>query len=211
MNHAGRWTAILLIAVLSLSTAGCDFFAWMALGYEQTQEVDAAYTGLEGRSVAVLVAADDQILFQHPTADRLIGQQVSATLAQAVDNIRIAEPSQIRDFIEENPYWETLLPSQLIEGLGVDRLLLVGLYEYRLHEPGNAHVWRGIMSADISVIEAEAEDPDNASFATVIEAEYPTVNEIGVINSDSQSIEFGLLQTFAVKTANLFRKHEVPR
>jgi hypothetical protein len=88
---------------------------------------------------------------------------------------------------------------------------MVGLYEYRLHEPGNAHVWRGIMSADISVIEAEAEDPDNPAFSTVISSEYPPGSKVGVLSSDSQTIELGLLKTFATQTANLFSEHEVPK
>ncbi|MEQ9461770.1 MAG: hypothetical protein RIG82_12540 [Phycisphaeraceae bacterium] len=211
MPHPSRWPSLLLLITLTLPMAGCDFFAWMLLGGEGTREVDASYTGLDGRTVAVLVAADDQILYQHPAADRIIAQQVAAAFAESIPDIRLADPSTLASFKTQNPYWQSLLPSTLITGLGVDRLVIVSLYEYRLHEPGNAHLWRGIMSADISVIEAEAEDPDNPSFSTVVSTEYPTGSKVGVLASDSQTIELGLLKTFSTQTANLFHDHEVPK
>lgn len=206
-----RWIGVVLLVGLLGSVSGCKFLSYVFLGYEQTEDVEASYQGLDGRHVAVMVAADEQILFQHPGAARLISRQLSASLMAGVEGIRLADPKQIEAFVDENPYWETLLPSQIVEGLGVDRLVLVGLYEYRLHEPGNAHVWRGVVSADVSVIEAEAEDPDNASFSSVVSVQYPTETAIGVLESDSQSVELGLLQAFGEKTTNLFREHEVKR
>ncbi|QDU71163.1 hypothetical protein [Mucisphaera calidilacus] len=209
MRRTRSWLCLLVLAALIPSLGGCDFLSYLFLGYEDKEEVDAAYLGLDGRRVAVLVAADDQILYQHPGASRLIAQSLGASLVTGLENVTLADPATVDAFTNDNPYWETLLPSKLIEGLGVDRLVLVGLYEYRLHEPGNAHVWRGVVSADVSVIEVESEDPDNAAFSSVVSVQYPPETQIGVLESDSQTVEIGLLQAFAQKATNLFRKHEV--
>ena len=57
--------------------------------------VEAQYRGLENQTVAVLVAADEYTLFEHPTAAAAVCRQASAKLATEITGIHVLNPKQI--------------------------------------------------------------------------------------------------------------------
>lgn len=203
---------MLLLAVAVCFTTGCEilgFFSQVVAGGEKRVTVTAAYRGLANRSFAVLVAPDDYALGRHPQVVDRVSRCVTTAVAAAVDATRPMDPEQIVTFQHDNPGWVTSPPGDLIERLQVDRLLIVWLSDYALHEPGNAHVWRGVVAAKIDVIEAEAPNPNNAVYRTDVRAIFPADNSIGVFNAKDRDIEFGMLKNFGDSVANLFVDHEV--
>src|SRR5690606_24234076 len=106
-------------------------------------------------------------------------------------------------------YWSTLAFDDLIEKLGTQRVVLIDLIEYRTHEPGNAHVWQGLISANVGVIEAEATDPDRMAYSETIGSKFPENSDIGMLNSDDQTIELGMLSLFSRDAAGLFYDHQI--
>ena len=202
--------AALLLSAVTLTQPGC-WFAATAFGGEKTYRVDARYTGLENRSVAVLVAADEYLLFTQPRAPQLIGQAVSNEIASNVEGVTVANPRQVAAFQARNPYWSTTPYAELIEQLDVDRLVVVDLAEYRLHDPGNKHVWRGVIAAGVVVAEADRPDPDQLAFEASVRAQFPENREVGVVNADRETIELATLKLFAVEVGRLFYDHEVRR
>src|SRR5690606_38858230 len=126
----------------------------------RTVDVAADYRGLDNQRVAVLVAANDQLLYRYPQAPSKVNQAVSAHLVQQVPGVTVTDPKQMIDFQINNPFWNAIPYSQIVQQLDVDRLVVVDLSEYRTHEPGNAHLWKGNVSGHIKVIDATAVDPD---------------------------------------------------
>ena len=194
-------------------TSGCNWIGYAADvigGGDQAGQVsvEAQYRGLENQTVAVLVAADEYTLFEHPTAAAAVCRQASSKLATEITGVHVLNPKQIEQFQKDNPYWNTTAYGQLLERLGVERLVLIDLITYALREPGNNYEWRGQIVANIGVCEAQSVDPDQFVFATTTQASYPQGGSIGVINGDRKTTQMGLHSVFSQKLLHLFKDHE---
>jgi len=174
----------------------------------KTIRVESQYDGLAGQRFAVLVAADEYTLYRYPEAPLQISRAMTARLAENLPGATPTDPQQLDRFQQDNPFWNTLRYTDLVEMLGVDRLVVVDLVDYRTREPGNAHVWRGVITANIGVIEAEAPDPDNFAFSTTVRTEFPPDTKVGVVNSDEETIQLGMLSQFSRDAAGLFYDYE---
>jgi hypothetical protein len=214
-----RWITICLSALVSLSAlslAGCEAGRFMAYAVggdgTRTVQVKAQYRGLEGKTFAVLVASDDYTQFAYPGATAAIGRDVTARIGSEIPGASPLDPARVAQFQRENPYWITVPYGQLIERLGVERLVVIDLVEYSLREPGNAHVWQGQIVANVGVAEFGEGDGNAMSFSTTVKGRFPdNSSRVGVLNSDDKTIQFGLLADFSARTTNLFRDHEETR
>lgn len=202
------------LAVTMLS--GCNWIGYAADvigGGDQAGQVnvEAQYRGLENQTVAVLVSADEYALFEHPTAAAAVCRQASSQLATEINGVHVLNPQQIDQFQKNNPYWNTIPYGELLDRLGVERLVLIDLITYALRDPGNSYEWRGQIVANIGVCEAQAADPDQFAFATTLQAYYPQGRSIGLIHSDRETTRMGLHNIFSQKLLHLFKDHETTR
>ena len=203
--------AVLLPTVLSLG--GCDVIAYTASrfeGEEGPRDVAAQYTGLTDQTVAVMVLTDESVRYRYPDAAYNLCLTMSRDIAQNVAGVTTIDPEAVSTFQRENPYWSTVPPSRLIERYNVDRLVLVDVAEYRTREPGNAHLWKGVIDGSVSVYEAESADPDNRAFEQRVRAEFPQSGTFGLTEGDPQTIQIGMLKLFTDRAAGLFYDHQEP-
>jgi len=205
------WPAILLGLLATLP--GCDmlgFGAQIFNGDDARAQVEAQYTDLEKQRVAVMVAASDDTLFHHPRARPAMTSTISRQIAKNVKGVSLMNPKKIIDYQVENPYWHTLPYSKVMEVIEVDRLIVIDIVDYRTHQAGNRHIYRGLISANVGVLEAEAKNPDNFAFRTQVRAQYPRTadSKVGAVNADEQTIELGVIKRFTAKAAGLFYEHK---
>ena len=97
--------------------------------------------------------------------------------------------------------------SDIIDELGVDRLVWIEIYEFRLHPPGNRWIWEGMATANVGIVEADGYDPDSFSEQWDISEEFPKIKQLGRESATQQSIETGLMAVFVRKIAWLFYDH----
>lgn len=200
----------LAVLVLMTATPGCWLAATM-FGGEKAYQVEAQYAGLRGQTVAVMVAADEYLLFTQPRIREAVGRAVSGELAANVEGVTVANPARVTAFQEANPYWATTPYTELIDAIGAQRLVVIDLAEYRLHEPGNKHVWKGVAAGGVSVVEADRPDPDRLAFETAVRVEFPENTELGLIDANRQAVELATLKLFSKRVGRLFYDHEVRR
>lgn len=205
--------ALLLLAVVAACVAGgCEIFGFAAYALEQADPVTvlAQYPGLRHQSVAVMVLADEETFYRHPNAPQALCRQVSAQLAAHVPGVKVLDPGTVREFQRVHPVWFASSYGEVFGQLQTQRLLLIDLVEYNTHEPGNAHVFRGWISANVAVAEADSPNPDHLAFSTTLEARYPPNNPVGDLNSAPDRMTAALNEIFAVKVGRLFHDHEEP-
>ncbi|MEM8737478.1 MAG: hypothetical protein AAGG38_03230 [Planctomycetota bacterium] len=205
---------LLLWAVLWFN--GCNIIAYGAQAFRTDQnpvDVAAEYTDLEGKRVAVLVAADEYTLFRFPRSPFRTGEAVSRGIVENLPEVSVSLPKEIARYQRSNPYWITTRPSRIIDELGVDRLVIIDLNEYRTNEAGNINVWKGVIDGTVSVYEADGEDPDNRTFERQVRAEFPRDSEFGLVRdrADEESVEAAVLEAFALKAGGLFYDHQEDR
>jgi len=199
---------VLLLALLPV-VPGCNFRP----GMQKTIDVKAQYLGLNDRSVAVVISTSDFTAFNYPNARALITKEITRRIKANVPGVTVSDPGQILKWQDDNPYWATRPPSALIRQLGVERLVLVEIGEYRTHEPGDKHVLRGVISATINIVEAEAADPDNFGASFNKNVLYPSAvkSKIGEVAVSEQKVEIMTQTYFCEETAGLFFDHQLIR
>ena len=205
---ARRWATAGLLAAAA-AAPGCEVAglgAHVVAGGERTVRVKAAYDGLAERSAAVLVSVPETARGRHPDAPDRIAARVTRRLRENVPGIEALSAERTARFRRENPYWMVQPPRRLLDRLGVERLVIVDLLTYRLHEKGNRHVWLGRAVARVSVAEAES-SAAGAAFETTVRARFPPDTSVGLVDADPSRIRAGLHELFGRRVAQLFHDH----
>ena len=65
----------------------------------------------------------------------------AVTTSEAPHNISIKHPMQVRQWQFTTPQWNAMAFGEMVEELGVDRIVLVDIQEFRLHPRGNRWLW----------------------------------------------------------------------
>ena len=209
-HHATRILAGLL-ALASLASAGCIAGTVGAIGQQiergKKLDVPAAYDGLEGKTVAVIVNADYATLHEHPSVVGMVTANVAVRIAQFVKGASVLPPGEVLDWQYRTPQWRALPHGEVARELGVERLVFIDLFEYRLNPTGNSYIWDGAAAANIGVIEADSLSPDEFVFTTSIVARFPNKEGIGRESARRTDIERGLQTLFVTRTSWLFYRH----
>ncbi|MEM6856023.1 MAG: hypothetical protein AAF593_16585 [Planctomycetota bacterium] len=201
---------------LTLVMTGCNMLAWAAAvsrDDDKPVDVEAEYLDMVDKRIAVMVSADEYTLFRFPRSTDNVGQAVGNAIHNNVEGAAVSIPREIARYQRQNPYWITSRPSRLIDELGVDRLVIIDLNEYRTNEEGNSSIWRGVVDGTVSVYEADGEDPDNATFQKQVRAEYPEGSTFGLVSADADQakIEAATLSVFARRAGGLFFDYQEVR
>jgi hypothetical protein len=196
-----------------MTTGGCAVVGGMAAAYEETstRTVPAEYVGLEGKSFAVIVGADRSLQSEHPGLVEGLTKRLTERLAEPSNLPRaggFVPAEQVLKFQYDNPGWEARPRAELIDSLAkVDRLVYIDLLDFRLHEPGNPHVWDGIASGTVSVF---ASGSDSPVFQRSVSVPFP--GKVGMNPNDLNrtAVASGLLVRFVDRASWLFYTHEEP-
>jgi hypothetical protein len=175
LTRAGIGVACGLLAALA---GGCTALAFGAVALENARaqsnvNVKAEYSGLDGHSFAVLVRADRVTQAEYPSLVARFTQQANERLKEETLATGYIPPYDLLTYTFNNPRWVARPLGEVAEELGVDRLVLIELHEYRLYEPGNRYVWDGTVVGTVGVIEADSIMPDEFVFSKAIRVDYP--------------------------------------
>ncbi|XAM00489.1 hypothetical protein OT109_03675 [Phycisphaeraceae bacterium D3-23] len=179
----------------------------------KTYDREAQYLGLNDKSVAVIIAMSDQTQYKFPDARQQLAREITRRIAISVPGVDVVNPDTIIRWQGENPYWNARPPSKLIEALNVDRVVMVEIGEYRMTDPGDTNIKRGVISGNINVIEADALDPDNYAFTQTIRLSFPDEfrTRVGLAAASLDDIRTITVSRFTEDTAGLFYDHSVVR
>jgi len=213
-RRAGRLAATLALLLPALFAAPGCIAAALVGGMAQSAHESgstsypAEYTGLEGKSYAVVVSADRLIEADNPGIAARITQLVDSRLLEHAGATHHIPPARLLSFLYANPQWQALPRGELGEMLGVERLGLGELVEYRLHEPGNRYTWSGVASGYIEVYEIDSGVPDDPMFEASVAVSYP--DQQGVLEEELPKavVTSELSRRFGERAAWLFYAHE---
>ncbi len=204
---------IFILMVMLVSTAGCELAGVIASGIEEvgSHTVFAEYDGLEGRSFAVVVDVDRSILGRWPLIAGEIGTRVDAELSANTGASGHVPPSDVIRFQQTNPRWHLMDRGELAQALGgVDRIILIELYEFRTVEPGNRYVWNGLAAGSVAVLETDGPFPEEYAFQRPISVRFPDDTGRGPDEFSALQVASVLVQRFSQRVSWLFFDHEEP-
>ncbi|MBZ0173163.1 MAG: hypothetical protein K8E66_12335, partial [Phycisphaerales bacterium] len=194
-------------------TPGCQLFGLVGAMAESAHEqgsttYPADYTGLEGHSYAVIISADRLIEADHPGITTRLTQIIDRDLHANAGATAHIPPGRLLSFLYANPQWQALPRGELGEQLGVDRLIVIELVEYTLHEPGNRYLWNGVASGIVEVYEVDSALPDDPMYEHSIAVTFP--DRSGVLEEELPRtvVTSELSRRFGARAAWLFYSHE---
>jgi hypothetical protein len=179
--------------------------------YQKIIEVPARYDGLQGKRTAVLVDADMSVLYEYPDLVGKITSGMTARLGRDVPDIKMLPAGVVVAWQWRTAQWNAMPYGEICEALGVDRLVFIDVYEYRLNPPGNRYLWEGVCAANIGVVERDGFDPDSFIDTFGMTSAFPTVKGVSRSDASANQIEKGLLGDFIKNSAQLFHFHKKPK
>jgi hypothetical protein len=206
----------LALAALVVPMQACQLIGVMAANAERggTHKVEARTQALAGKSFAVIVHADRALQGEHPLLLDFLTQKITEKLAQPENNPRAAgyiPPSDVLRFVYDNPAWALKPKPELAAALGdVQRLVILEIYEYQLHDPGNRYIWNGVASGTVSIFDPTSEAPEIAIAEVPVAAKFPDTSGQGPDQIDRRVVNTALATRFAERAAWLCYDHEEP-
>jgi len=196
----------------TLVAGGCAAFGAIGaisaqVDREKQIEVLAEYDGLRNRTVAVVVQSAPAMSYEYPTVVANVTANVSRRLAENVEGAQLLDPRIVLQWQYQTPHWAALPYGRIAEELGVERVVLIDLYEYRLHPPGNTWIWDGVSAATVGVIEAGLYETDEFAESFSVTERFPDMEGVSRESATAAQIETGLLVKFYQRTAWLFYDH----
>ncbi len=198
-----------------LPLAGCAQFGAAAGLVAQAipRNVDAAYKGLAGQQVVVMVWADPGVRLDNP----LLQEDVAAAVQDKLIKVQAEEhPDALKGATfpvatavvvqtqQDHPEWENLPATAVAEQLKGSRLIYVEVTDFSTRSDASQELYRGTMSAHLSVVEMTDAGPDKATAKVAydggtIKVVYP---KDSATNKDGTPI--GRDSVFAEKTVEKF-------
>ncbi len=209
-----RLHALCLIGVVA-SLSGCQLAGFIAVAVQESTpaKVYADYEGLTGKSYAIVIDADRAIQGRWPSLvtdlTRLIDAEIGANSLAAGH----VQPVEVVLFQQTNPRWTVMSRSELASALvggeaKVDRIILIELFEFRLNEPGNRHLWDGVAAGTVAVLETDGPFPDEYAYNRPISVGFPDAAGYGPDEMRASLVATVLVQRFSQRCAWLFYDHE---
>jgi hypothetical protein len=147
-------------SLLALS-AGCNAVGVVAASIPDPP-IAAAYPGLRGQSVGIMAWADRATRIDFPTIEGDLSRGLQQKLQEAADagtkevkDIHWASADAIMRFQENHPEMETEPAEELATQLPVPvtRLIYVEIVSFSLHSNESVDLSRGVMTANLKVVE----------------------------------------------------------
>lgn len=209
-------TATTLASIVALSgCAAISLVGGMAQNaeYQKKIKVRAMYTDLANHECAILVDMSMGMLYEHPLLAGQIALGVGNAIQKNIEGATVLNPEHSLAWQYHNSNWNLLPYSDVAAALGVERVIIVDIYEYRYNPPGNRYEWEGVAGANIRIIESDPDsfDPDTPADEFSVIARYPDNQAVLAYNTPKDSIEAGLLLTFTQQVAWLFYDHVQPK
>jgi hypothetical protein len=203
---------VLVLLAASLAGGGCQVMGMVAAVSGQLErakkiEVLAEYEGLRHRSVAVVVQSDLSLLYEHPTVAPNVAANLAARISAEVEGARVLDPRAVLQWQWQTPNWTSLPYGQIAEELGVERVVVVDIHEYRLHPPGNSWLWDGVAGATVGIIERGGFEVDEFAQTYSVFEKFPDMEGVARDSANARQIETGLLTKFIQRVAWLFYDH----
>lgn len=201
---------LIACVVAALVCGGCQAIGFFAASYEENmpKKVEAEYDGLKGKSYAVYMIADRGIDANYPGLVPLINAQINDRLHDESGASGWIPSQALLAEIYNHPRWAAMPRSELAKQLGVERLVVVELQEFRLNDPGNQYLWEGRATGLVSVLEVDSATPDLYAFERPVDVKFPDKSGYGPQDMAGNVVSGALRKRFVDRACWLFYTHD---
>jgi len=197
-----------------LAVGGCAPIAWLgqALIPEPQSTIEPEFADLEGHSVAVVIYADREVLYEYPRAVTDLSELIGGQLAQNVKNCRVLDGRGIIHFQDATLDWDAMEKTELGKKFGADYVLYVALSTFTMHEGGSDYLCRGEIIADVSIHKTAMPERQSRVFAVhSFRVVHPPEAQPADSDAVVRAVQAFAETEFATRLVKKFYKHQVPK
>lgn len=201
---------IAALGALLATQAGCRYLAipFALWGKEPTKKIPPAYPYMNNTRVVLLVWAEMDTLFEYPEVQLELSEYCRLALEQHIGGLTVVPPRQIVDFQRRESRWDRLPAARIGKRFTADRVIKIELTQYSTREPDSPHLYRGRISAAVSVYDVAAGEDKLPVHRTTIETTYPK-DSPGEWGQSDDLVRAGMMEAFAERLAGEFYEREV--
>jgi hypothetical protein len=206
------------LATSAVLLAGCNIIGAVA-GKAPKPDILAAYKGLAGQSVGIMVYVDPDAAMNWPTLQLDMGNYLQHKLKDAQTDESLEDlkgttfPYEPRSFVRyqrENPGLEALPITDVAPKLGVDRLIYLQVNEFTTRAEGTITMYLGRINVTMQVIEV---DPATRTAAIAysdpnLKIKFPRkAPDEGMLSGNDRVIYQGTVDEITTELAVKFFRH----
>lgn len=206
MRTAALW---MMMCTACLLMGGCKYLSYL-FAPEPVEKIPAECPELEGHSVAIVIYANPDVMYEYPTAKIELSVMLAQQFAENAKTIKVLAPEKVIKYQAENVNWDTMDKTRLGSVLGVDYVLFISLLEFTTREPGSVNLFRGRITAEASVYkcnmpERRARVWHNGS----LDATFPLESPVSGFGGSEGPIRVRTEADFCKALARKFYNHEI--
>jgi hypothetical protein len=213
MSHVRRLGAL---SLLLLGLSGCTLIGALA-SKAPLPDVDAAYKGLAGKKVGIMIWADKSVLLDWPNlqldaGNSIIYKLLIAQQAESKELIGTTFPYPPGSFVKyqrEHPELDAIPVTEYAGKLGVDRLIYVEINDLSTRADGGSNLFLGRIDASLKIIEIDDKKAGKLGYSEqYIKAQYPEkAQKEGVLNGNDRIMYAGAVNTATNEIVKRLIKH----
>jgi hypothetical protein len=202
---------------------GCAFLGLAAQALP-VADIQPAYSGLNGQTVAIYVDADDAQRMDYPTIEGDIASAIKNHLKESkdkeLDRTNIMDPYSVVQFQREHPELKAMPITEFAPRLGVTRVVYIELRDFSTQSNVAIELYRGSALANVRVVEVTPRKSGSAKVAFKeddIRVQYPKQggegqNEGAPAGPDinASDVYLGTVQQLALEISERFYQHAAP-
>ena len=211
-HRLAAWACRLLIVAAVSQLAGCTTLGYVLYLFapDPTEMVEAEFSGLEDHRIAIVIFADQQVLYEYPFVRLTLSAAVSSELQRHLANVEVVDPACVIRYQDERLSWDAIEKTKLGHDLGADRVLYLALVQYTTREAGSLQIFRGRIYAEASLYDVSLDESAARIWdCPEIRVTYPQDSPVGIPGDDDRGIRADTEQRFAEALVRKFREHEV--
>ena len=197
--------AILLLLPILAASGGCKLVALFA--NPPMKDVVAEYPYLTDKRICIVVRADQEMEFEFPNLRWEVADHVRVALEANIEGVTVVEPRRVVDFQNSNPDWELMDPAVVGKRFRADRVLEIDLTQYTTREPESPHLYRGYITAALSIYNTEYPDSEPA-YQAEVRTVYPP-ESAGDWGTTDRDVRAATMEAFAEQTTERFYDRRV--
>jgi hypothetical protein len=216
-----RAGVLLLGTALCVPLGGCALAGFIANAAPKP-DIAAAYKGLSGQSVAIVVWAPEATRLDYPNVSVELSSAIQEYLAEAAKpEIKLAELSgtkfpvdslSVIQLQEEHPELANIPVTDWAHELGVTRVIYLEVNDFETHSPASYDLLHGSVTGSLKVV---AVDPKTGRGQIVysednVHTSFPPQSPEGIPRTDENNIDkiyAGTVKLFAMEVSSRFYQH----
>lgn len=205
---------VLSIACLFVVPA-CAIVGFAGAMYESYQltgstTFPAEYEGLRGRTYAVIVSTDRVIEAEHPGVVGYLTGRLNRLLYENAEPSYWIPTDRLLGYLYDRPSWNAIPRDELAQDLGVERLVVLDLAEFRTIESGNPYLWNGAAEGTLRVYESDSAAPSEPVLEATFRVTFPDGDAMLKERMPEELVMTELANRLSNRSAWLFYEHDEP-